>query len=133
MSPFAAEALADGPRALTRDPVGGIDGKLAPVVDRGDDAQAPGAVSRHEERHSVRDLGGASRPHVALFARNDATGLDAFEALDALVVDGRRGSAVRAGVRSEGGPREIVTRSDLLAGGVEGFARVLEGLLRAVR
>jgi hypothetical protein len=104
VSPFAAEALAEGPRALTRDPVCGIDGKLAPVVGPADDVQAPEAISRHEERHAVRDLVGASR----------------------------RGSAVRAGVRSEEGPREIVMRSNFLAGGVEGFARVLEGLLRAV-
>jgi hypothetical protein len=132
VSPFAAEALAEGPHALTQDPVCGIDGKLAPVVGWADDAQAPGAVSRHEERHGVRDLVGASRPHLALFGRNDVTGLDAFEALDALVADDRLGSAVRVGVRSEEGPREIVMRSDLVAGGVEGFARVLEGLLRAV-
>jgi hypothetical protein len=33
--------------------------------------------------------------------------------------------------RSEEGPRDIVIRADFLAGGVEGFARVAEGLLRA--
>jgi hypothetical protein len=51
----------------------------------------------------------------------------------ALVADGRLGSAVRVGVRSEEGPRDIVMRADFLAGGVEGFGRVLEGLLRAAR
>jgi hypothetical protein len=41
--------------------------------------------------------------------------------------------AARAGGRSEEGPRDIVMRADLLAGGAEGFARVVEGLLRAAR
>ena len=41
--------------------------------------------------------------------------------------------AARAGGRSEEGLRGAVMRADLLAGGVEGFARVVEGLLRAVR
>jgi hypothetical protein len=41
--------------------------------------------------------------------------------------------AARADGRSEEGLREAVMRADLLAGGMEGFARVVEGLLRAVR
>ena len=39
----------------------------------------------------------------------------------------------QAGGRSEEGLRDAVMRADLLAGDVEGFARVVEGLLRAVR
>jgi trehalose 6-phosphate phosphatase len=85
---------------------------------------------RSKKGQSVADLVGASRPDGALFGGNDVT---AFDALDALVADGRLGSAVRVGVRSEEGPRDIVMRADFLAGGVEGFARVLEGLLRAAR
>ena len=51
VSYFAAEALAEGPRALTQDPARAavfcdIDGTLASFVDRADDAQAPGALSR---------------------------------------------------------------------------------------
>jgi hypothetical protein len=51
VSPFAVEALTEGVRAVTRDPVRAamfcdIGGTLDPVVDRADDAQAPGAVSR---------------------------------------------------------------------------------------
>src|ERR1019366_5571295 len=51
VSYFAAEALAEGPRALTQDPERAavfcdIDGTLASFVDRADDAQAPGALSR---------------------------------------------------------------------------------------
>jgi len=41
--------------------------------------------------------------------------------------------AARAGGRSAQGLRDAVMRADLLAGDVEGFARVAEGLLRAVR
>ncbi len=53
---------------------------------------------------------------------------------------GGGGARRSVGVRSEEGPRDIVMRADFLAGGVEGFARVLEALprmlevlLRAVR
>ena len=111
----------------------GIEGMFAPVVDRGDDAQAPRAVSRLEKGHSVRDLAGVNWPHVALSGGSDVTGLNASEVLDASVPDGRLDSAVRVGVRSEEGPRDVVIRADLLASGVEGFAGVLEGLARAVR
>jgi len=45
-------------------------------------------------------------------------------------VDGTLGPV---GVRSEEGPGDVVIRADLLADGAEGFARVLEGLLRAAR
>jgi trehalose 6-phosphate phosphatase len=86
-----------------------------------------------EKGQSAREPVGASRPHLALFGGNDVTGLEAFDALDALVADGRLSSAARVGVRSEEGPRDIVMRADFLAGAVEGFARVLEGLLRAAR
>lgn len=241
MSPFAVEALAEGVRALTRDPVraavfGEIDGTLGPVVDRADDARAPGAVSsllgalgrrcawvarvwgsprltaargqwrgpvcRFAAARDKRELravririgdkgpiavfhwrgvpgedaalghlpgrrgggggGGApvqwgrkvrevrppvpiekgavgarpgrgEPPHVALFGGSDVTDLDAFDVLDALVADGRPGSAVRVGVPSEGGPGDMVIRAGLLADGAEGFARVREGLLRAAR
>jgi trehalose 6-phosphate phosphatase len=70
---------------------------------------------------------------MALFGGNDVTCLDAFGSLDPLVADGWPGSAVRVGVPSQEGPRDIVTRADLLPSGVEGFAGVLEGLRRAVR
>ena len=73
MSPFAVEALAEGVRALTRDPA-----------------------------------------RAAVFCG----------------VDGTFGPA---GVRSGEGPGEMVLRADRLADGAEGFARVLEGLLRAAR
>jgi hypothetical protein len=86
-----------------------------------------------EMGQSARDLVGASRPHVALLGGNDVTDLDAFDARDALVPASRLDSPVQAGVHSEDGPRDVVIRAGLLADGVEGFARVLEGLLRAAR
>ena len=86
-----------------------------------------------EEGQSVRDLVGANLPPVALFGGGGVTDLDAPGVLDALVADGRPGSAVRVGVRSGEGPGDMVMRAGLLAGCAEGFARVLEGLLRAAR
>lgn len=92
VSPFAGEGLAEGLRTPMRDPVCtavfcGIDSMLAPVVDRADDAQAPGAVLRLEKGHSVRDLAGANWPQVALSGGSDVTGLDVS------VPDGRLDSA----------------------------------------
>jgi trehalose 6-phosphate phosphatase len=59
---------------------------------------------------------------AALFAGDDATDLDAFDALDALP------AAVRVGVRSSEGPPAIVERADLVVDGTAGFAAVLEAL-----
>ena len=78
---------------------------------------------------AVCELIGASRARAALYGGDDATDLDAFGALDTLVADGRLDTAVRVGVRSEEGPRDIVSRADIVVDGVQGFRRVLEGLL----
>ncbi|MEA2421332.1 MAG: trehalose 6-phosphate phosphatase [Thermoleophilaceae bacterium] len=59
---------------------------------------------------------------AALFAGDDATDLDAFDALDALP------AAVRVGVRSDEGPAAIVERADLVVDGPEGFVAVLAAL-----
>ena len=68
---------------------------------------------------------------AALFAGDDVTDLDAFEALDELVADGRLGRAVRVGLRSDEGPPEIVERADLVVDGVAGFRAVLQALAEA--
>jgi len=65
---------------------------------------------------------------VALFGGDDATDLDAFDALDALVADGTLGAAVRVGVRSDEGPPAVVQRADLVVDGVPEFRQVLEAL-----
>jgi trehalose 6-phosphate phosphatase len=76
-------------------------------------------------RHLVVDAG----PRTVLFAGDDVTDLDAFDALDALVSSEALDHAVRVGVSSDEGPRDIVERADLVVDGPEGFARVLEHLL----
>jgi trehalose 6-phosphate phosphatase len=78
---------------------------------------------------AVCELIGASQARAALYGGDDATDLDAFSALDALVADGRLDTAVRVGVRSEDGPRDIVTRADIVVEGAAGFKRLLERLL----
>ena len=78
---------------------------------------------------AVSELIGASRARAALYGGDDATDLDAFDELDALVADGRLDTAVRVGVRSDEGPRDIVTRADVVVDGAQGFRGVLERLL----
>jgi trehalose 6-phosphate phosphatase len=71
------------------------------------------AVEELVRRHDLR---------AVLFAGDDATDLDAFDALDALP------AAVRVGVRSDEGPAAIVHRADLVVDGPEGFTAVLAAL-----
>jgi trehalose 6-phosphate phosphatase len=68
------------------------------------------------------------RARAALFGGDDATDLDAFDALDALLAAGELDHAVRVGVRSDEGPQAIVERSDLVVDGVAGFTEVLAAL-----
>jgi trehalose 6-phosphate phosphatase len=78
-----------------------------------------------DKGQAVRELVNEASPRAALYAGDDATDLDGFAALDALVEEGRLEDAVRVGVRSDEGPREIVERADLVVDGVEGVQRVL--------
>jgi trehalose 6-phosphate phosphatase len=64
---------------------------------------------------------------AALFAGDDATDLDAFDALDRIDLD----SAVRVGIASHEGPAAIVDRADLVVDGTDGFLVVLESLAEA--
>jgi trehalose 6-phosphate phosphatase len=77
---------------------------------------------------AVRTL--LSRPQIrlALYAGDDTTDLDSFDALDALVAERQLDAAIRVGVRSAEGPAGITERADLVVEGVDGFARVLEAL-----
>jgi trehalose 6-phosphate phosphatase len=77
---------------------------------------------------ALRELVATTRPRAALFGGDDATDLDAFEALDSLVEDGTLAGAVKVGVSSDEGPAAIVERADLVVDGVDGFARVLAAL-----
>jgi trehalose 6-phosphate phosphatase len=77
---------------------------------------------------AVRDLVTRAGLRCALYGGDDATDLDAFEALDGLVADAVLTAAVRVGVRSEEGPAAIAERADLVVDGVDGFMRVLVAL-----
>lgn len=77
---------------------------------------------------AVREFVESSGMRTALFGGDDATDLDAFSALDALVAEGLLDAAVRVGVRSEEGPGGIVERADLVVEGTQGFVEVLETL-----
>jgi trehalose 6-phosphate phosphatase len=81
-----------------------------------------------DKGQAVRDLVARARPRAALFGGDDATDLDAFDALDALVAAHELERAVRVGVRSDEGPSAIVERADVVVDGVPGFARVLSTL-----
>jgi trehalose 6-phosphate phosphatase len=81
-----------------------------------------------DKGRAVRDLVERSGVRTALFGGDDATDLDGFEALGALVSEGKLESAVLVGVRSDEGPREIVERADVVVDGVDGFREVLAAL-----
>ena len=81
-----------------------------------------------DKGQAVRDLVLRSEVRAALYGGDDATDLDAFDALGALLEEDVLDAAVRVGVRSDEGPAGIVERADLLVDGVDGFSRVLAAL-----
>ncbi len=87
---------------------------------------------RIDKGHAVRDMVIRSGVRSALYAGDDRTDLDAFDALDSLVEDGTLESAVRVGIRSEEGPDEIAERADIVIDDIAGFAEVLEALAAQV-
>ena len=84
-----------------------------------------------DKGRAVQRLVELATPRSALFGGDDSTDLDAFDALDRLVDEGRLDAAVRVGVRSDEGPPAIVERADLVVDGVDGFAAVLAVLAEA--
>jgi trehalose 6-phosphate phosphatase len=81
-----------------------------------------------DKGQAVRTLVEESRVRAALFAGDDVTDLDAFDALDVLRDGGTLDSAVRVGVRSAEGPPAIVERADVVVDGVRGMVDVLAAL-----
>jgi trehalose 6-phosphate phosphatase len=81
-----------------------------------------------DKGQAVRELLNAASAHAALYAGDDVTDLDGFAALAALVEEGELDEAVRVGVRSDEGPREIVEQADLVVDGIVGMQRVLAEL-----
>jgi trehalose 6-phosphate phosphatase len=77
---------------------------------------------------AVRELVERTGVRTALFGGDDATDVDAFEALASMAADGELDRVVLVGVRSDEGPPEIVDQADLVVDGVSGFARVLRAL-----
>jgi trehalose 6-phosphate phosphatase len=63
---------------------------------------------------------------TALFGGDDATDLDAYDALAELKRDGTLDVALCVGVRSNEGPAAIVERADFAVDGPAGFVQVLE-------
>ena len=84
-----------------------------------------------DKGQAVRDLVTRSGARTALYGGDDATDLDAFSELEALMGEGVLDAAVRVGVRSDEGPRAIVEQADLVVDGVEGFSQVLTVLAEA--
>ncbi|MEA2458867.1 MAG: trehalose 6-phosphate phosphatase [Thermoleophilaceae bacterium] len=77
---------------------------------------------------AVRTLVQRFGVRTALFGGDDATDLDAFDALDQLVESGELDAALRVGVASDEGPSAIVERADVVVEGTDGFAAVLATL-----
>lgn len=77
---------------------------------------------------AVTALLDATAVKFALYAGDDRTDLDAFEALHRLKAGGSLEDAVCVGVSSSEGPREIVEAADLVASGCEGVAEILDML-----
>lgn len=71
------------------------------------------------------------RPRAALYAGDDRTDLDAFDALGRLRATGALEAAVLVGVCSEEGPAEVVQRANLIVDGVYGFNQLLGALVDA--
>ena len=80
---------------------------------------------------AVRDLLAGRPLRSALFGGDDATDLDAFATLDALVTEGELEHGVKVGVRSDEGPAGVVEGADVVVDGVGGFASVLAVLAEA--
>jgi trehalose 6-phosphate phosphatase len=81
-----------------------------------------------DKGQAVRELLGRTAAAAALYAGDDVTDLDGFDALTGLLEEGRLESAVRVGVRSDEGPREIVERADLVVDGTDGIRHILAEL-----
>jgi trehalose 6-phosphate phosphatase len=78
---------------------------------------------------AVRELVRAAGVSAAMYAGDDATDLDAFDALEELQAEGELGAIVRVGVASDEGPAAIVERADLVVeqGRVTELLEILAG------
>ena len=74
----------------------------------------------------LRDSGA----RLAMFGGDDATDLDAFQALSWMARSGRLDAVARIGVGSDEAPRGLAERTDVVVDGTEGFLGVLRYLAR---
>ena len=81
---------------------------------------------RVDKGQAITELVRRTGVRAAVFGGDDATDLDGFAALDALVEEGALDAAVKVGVRSDEGPAGIVEQADLVVEGTAGFVSVLE-------
>jgi trehalose 6-phosphate phosphatase len=84
---------------------------------------------RIDKGMGVRSLLRGMDLDAALYAGDDYTDLDVFRTLGELVEEGRLGTAVRVGVRSDEGPAEIERDADFLVDGTRGVDSLLRSLL----
>lgn len=84
---------------------------------------------RADKGTAVRALVEEYGPKRAMFIGDDTTDLDAFRELVELREEGVLEEALRVGVASAEGPREIISEADLVVDGVEGVTEVLRALL----
>jgi trehalose 6-phosphate phosphatase len=75
---------------------------------------------------AVKELIRTSGARVALYAGDDATDLDAFDALDELAAGGELDAAVRVGIGSDEGPAAIVDRADVALRGQADIVGILQ-------
>ncbi len=66
---------------------------------------------------------------AALYAGDDTTDLDAFRGLTELAEEGRLGTAIRVGVRSDEGPSALAQEADVMVDGTDGVRDMLQALL----
>ncbi|MBX5468576.1 MAG: trehalose-phosphatase [Thermoleophilaceae bacterium] len=80
---------------------------------------------------AVEELVSPRSVEAAMFGGDDATDLDAWDALDRLVAGGSLRAGVRVGVRSDEAPAAILSRAHVVVDGVDGFRQVLSALAEA--
>jgi trehalose 6-phosphate phosphatase len=81
-----------------------------------------------DKGQAVEQLVGRPEVRTAMFGGDDATDIDAFDALDRMLDDGALDARVRIGVASDEGPPRLTERADLMVEGIPGYLEVLEAL-----
>jgi trehalose 6-phosphate phosphatase len=84
---------------------------------------------RIDKGAGIRSFLAGAPVDIALYVGDDATDLDAFRALVQMTEEGELSRAIRVGVSSEDGPREIVDEADLVVDGTEGVQQLLSMLV----